>query len=150
MEGLPSHLDLCVADPSASIRFYDTLLSSLGFSRTQSSAPGWREPDPSRAAWGISYPDGQAFGIDLRPASSSSTRRYGTYEPGPHQLALQPDSDDTVDRVQRAMRQDGWYAVDEPSNYGGQPGYGQHYYAVFFLDPDGFKVEIVHALGFGG
>lgn len=150
MQGFPSHLDLCVADPVVSIAFYDALLSSLGYSRVRSSDQAWQEPNPSRAAWGISYPDGQSFGIDLRPASSNTSRLYELYEPGPHHLAFQADSDEAVDRVHRAMQHDGWSAADEPFDYGGQPAYGDHYYAVFFIDPDGFKVEVVHAVGFGG
>jgi catechol 2,3-dioxygenase-like lactoylglutathione lyase family enzyme len=149
MQGAPSHLDLCVVDPRASIPFYDTLLSSLGYTRARSSEPDWQKPNPTRAAWGIRYPDGTTFGIDLRPASSNTTGRYGTYDPGPHHLALQADSDAAVDRVHRAMQRDGWSAADPPFNYGGQPGYGEHYYAVFFIDPDGFKLEVVYAMGFG-
>jgi hypothetical protein len=37
--------------------------------------------------------------------------------------------------------------LDAPSQYGGQQGYGEYYYAAFFADPDKFKVEVVHARG---
>jgi hypothetical protein len=33
--------------------------------------------------------------------------------------------------------------LDAPAEYGGQPGYGDHYYALFVEDPDGVKLEIV-------
>ena len=34
--------------------------------------------------------------------------------------------------------------LDPPADYGGQPGYSPGYYAVFFADPDGIKLEFVH------
>ncbi|MEM9622545.1 MAG: hypothetical protein AAF993_12900 [Pseudomonadota bacterium] len=46
------------------------------------------------------------------------------------------------------MRQIGANIADVPTNYGDQAGYGDHHYAVFFLDPDGFNVELVHSIGF--
>jgi catechol 2,3-dioxygenase-like lactoylglutathione lyase family enzyme len=148
MPAFPSHLDLCVADPSRSIRFYAALLETLGYRRWQESDPDWQEPDPTRAAWALTYLDGSVFGIDLRPATSRLAERYDAYAPGPHHLALQAESDEQVDEVHGAMVAIGAEVADAPTEYGGQMGYGHHYYAVFFLDPDGFKVEVVHARGF--
>ena len=33
--------------------------------------------------------------------------------------------------------------LDPPTDYSGQPGYGDGYFAVFFADPDGLKLEVV-------
>jgi hypothetical protein len=34
--------------------------------------------------------------------------------------------------------------LDPPADYSGQQGYGAGYYAVFFADPDGVKLEVVY------
>lgn len=149
-KGYVSHLDLSVGDPTASIVFYDALLTALGYSRFRSSEAQWQEPAPSRAAWSIRYPDGTSFGIDLRPATTSPNRRYDRTEPGPHHLAFHVDSDEEVDALHDLMAAVNATVLDPPFNYGGSPGYGTHYVAVFFADPDGFKIEVVHAEGFDG
>jgi len=33
--------------------------------------------------------------------------------------------------------------LDDPTDYSGRAGYAQGYYAVFFADPDGQKIEVV-------
>ncbi len=146
--GLPSHLDLSVSDISASITFYNILLVELGFQRFRADDKAWQEPDPSRAAWTIKYRDGRAFGIDLRLAVKDVGKSYDRLSPGPHHLAFNVDSDDEVEKIHQAMTNVGTKVLDLPHNYGGQAGYGGHYCAVFFADPDGFKVEVVHAIGF--
>jgi glyoxylase I family protein len=144
-----SHLDFSVGDPALSIPFYDALLTALGYRRFRLDEDAWQEPAPSRAAWGIRFADGSHFGIDLRPARGELRhRRYDRQEPGPHHLAFQVDDDASVDAVHQVMRTAGAEVLDPPRNYGGQAGYGRHYYAVFFDDPDGFKIEVVHAPAF--
>ena len=146
-KGFLSHIDFSVGDPEKSIPFYDMLLTSLGYKRYRALGAEWQEPKPIRAAWGLQYDDGASFGIDLRPATSNSTRIYDRYEPGPHHIAFNVDSDDEVDEVYRSMVQIGAEVLDAPTQYGGQQGYGEYYYAVFFADPDKFKVEVAHARG---
>jgi glyoxylase I family protein len=34
--------------------------------------------------------------------------------------------------------------LDAPADYSGQSGYNQGYYAAFYSDPDGVKLEVVH------
>jgi catechol 2,3-dioxygenase-like lactoylglutathione lyase family enzyme len=127
------------------------LLTGLGYQRWRNTEPEWQEPSPTRAAWSIRYPDGSSFGIDLRPAREASRRRrYDRYRPGPHHLAFQVESDAAVDTIHGIMQETGAEILDPPSDYGGRAGYGAQYYAVFFADPDGFKIEVVHAPGFAG
>ncbi len=145
--GSLSHIDFSVGDPSASIRFYDALLVALGYSRWRGGDQAWQEPNPTRAAWGIRLDDGSTFGIDLRPARHRPDRPYDRYEPGPHHIAFSADSDAQVNEVYAAMLRVSAAVLDPPADYGGQRGYGDHYYAVFFADPDGFKVEVVHSRG---
>jgi hypothetical protein len=34
--------------------------------------------------------------------------------------------------------------LDPPADYGGQTGYEEGYFAAFYADPDGVKLEVVH------
>lgn len=142
--GFLAHVDFSVGDPTTAIPFYDELLTTLGYSRWRPDDSAWQEPNPTRAAWGIVYPDGRSFGIDLRPATAHPDRPYDRYEPGPHHMAFHADSDEVVDAVYQAMIDAGARILDPPCNYGGQEGYGDYYYAVFVADPDGFKIEVVN------
>lgn len=139
-----SHLDLSVGDPDRSIPFYAALLEGIGFVRFASQEPGWTGDAPRRAAWFIRCADGSFFGIDLRPAEAAKReRRYDRSAPGPHHVAFHAESRDVVDRVHEQVVAVGGTVLDAPAEYTG-PGYGGGYYAVFFADPDGVKLEVVH------
>src|SRR5262245_38129254 len=106
--------------------------------------PEWQGPNPERASWGLKYPNGARFGIEVRPARRESRdQKYDRYEPGPHHLAFHADSRETVERVHRAMLAVGATVLDPPVDYGGQPGYAEGYFAAFYADPDGVKLEVV-------
>ena len=49
-----------------------------------------------------------------------------------------------VDAVHNAMTRIDAVVLDPPMDYSGQSGYSDGYYAVFFADPDGVKLEVVH------
>jgi len=38
----------------------------------------------------------------------------------------------------------GGEVLDPPMNYAGHTGYGEYYYAAFFADPDGVKLEVCY------
>jgi hypothetical protein len=46
-----------------------------------------------------------------------------------------------VDRFHEFLVREGIPVLDAPAEY---PEYGAGYYAVFFADPDGMKLELVH------
>jgi glyoxylase I family protein len=138
-----SHIDISVGYPERSIPFYDALLVALGYRRWSLSSPEWQGPNPTRASWELRYADGTIFGIEVRPARRESRdRKYDRYEPGPHHLAFHAASRAVVDRVHAAMVAVGADVLDAPAEYGGQPGYGGAYYAAFYADPDGVKLEV--------
>ncbi len=144
VSGPLSHLDLSVGDPERSIPFYSALLEGIGFIRFASLEPGWSGDSPTRAAWFIRYRDGSFFGIDLRPAEDTKRdQKYDRFAPGPHHVAFHADSRDVVDRVWEQVAAVGGTVLDAPAEYTG-PAYGGGYYAVFFADPDGVKLEVVH------
>jgi catechol 2,3-dioxygenase-like lactoylglutathione lyase family enzyme len=143
-----SHIDISVGYPEQAIPFYDALLTALGYHRWQIASPEWSGEHPTRATWGLKQPDGSRFDIEVRPARPESRdRRYDRYEPGPHHLAFHAESEEVVDRVYEAVRAAGGEVLDPPTEYGGQPGYGDQYYAAFFADPDGVKLEVCFVAG---
>jgi len=143
--GALSHIDISVGYPEKSIPFYHALLTSLGYRRWEISSPQWSGDHPRRATWGIKNANGSRFDIEVRPCRDESRdRRYDRYEPGPHHLAFHAADEATVDRVHQAVAAAGGEVLDPPVEYGGQPGYGRQYYAVFFADPDGVKLEVCY------
>lgn len=140
-----SHIDLSVGDPDVSIPFYAAFFESLGFRRFESDLPGFGGDAPRRAAWWIRQADGSLFGVEVRPASEQSrSQRHDRYAPGLHHLAFHAASREAVDRLHARVRDAGGEVLDPPADYSGRPGYGEGYYAVFFADPDGVKLEVVH------
>lgn len=140
-----AHIDISVGYPEKSILFYSALLEGLGYRRWEIDSPDWRDPNPQRATWSIQYGDTFHFGIEVRPARKHSRdRRYDRYEPGPHHFAFHADSPETVRRVHEAMVAVGADVLDPPHDYSEQPAYCKGYYAAFYADPDGMKLEVAH------
>ena len=65
---------------------------------------------------------------------------YDRYAVGVHHVALSAASREIVDSVASWLREVGGTLESAPREYGYSPGY----YAVFFHDPDGLKLEVVH------
>jgi glyoxylase I family protein len=65
---------------------------------------------------------------------------YERYGVGLHHLALNAPSREAVDRVARWLEETGAEIENLPREY----DYSAGYYAVFFHDPDGLKLEVVH------
>jgi glyoxylase I family protein len=131
--GSVNHLRLTVTDIPRAERFYDPLLEFLGYSLVERSS--------SRLAWA-----GWAAHGNLQWFILSKTSRehhdssHDRYAPGFHHLAFNADSRDDIDRFHRLLLERGVRVLDPPAEYDYEPGY----YAVFFSDPDNFKLELVH------
>ena len=83
-----------------------------------------------------------AEAIGIRAATSGG--RHDRYAPGLHHLAWRVESRDAVDAAHALLVEHRIPVLDSPAHY---PEYSGDYYAVFFADPDGLKLEIVHAPG---
>jgi len=143
--GAVSHIDISVGFSARSIAFYDAFLPALGFRRWQADLPGFTGEAPERAAWGLKLAGGAWFGIEVRPARDDAReRRYDRYAPGPHHIAFHAESPAKVDEVHAVMVAAGAEVLDPPTDYSGQAGYGEGYYAAFYADPDGLKLEVVY------
>jgi catechol 2,3-dioxygenase-like lactoylglutathione lyase family enzyme len=135
-----SHLDISVGHPARSIAFYDALLTAFGFRRTEGFTS-------TRAGWLLETIGGVTFGSEIRPSRPEDRNlRYDRYKLGPHHIAFHAETIEKVDQVHVAMLAAGAEVLDAPADYSGQPGYGQGYYAAFYADPDGVKLEVVYEL----
>jgi glyoxylase I family protein len=128
------HVDLVVSSIERSLPFYTALLGPLGF-HTVSEVEGER----GETIW---YIGGPGTAVGLREAQSGSGS-YDRYSIGLHHLAFEAASRGDVDERAEWLRAQGVELESEPQEYTYIPGY----YAVFFFDPDGLKLEIVHVPG---
>ena len=118
-----THIDISVGYPEKSIPFYAAFFEALGYRRWHLPMHEWQEPGATRATWGIRYPSGARFDVEVRPARHESRdRRYDRYEPGPHHLAFHADSPVTVDRVHEALLAIGARVLDPPTDYSAPRG----------------------------
>jgi glyoxylase I family protein len=132
IRGSLSHFDLTVTDLVSSVDFYDRVLGRLGYRRLDDAGAG-------APCWGISDAAGGFFTIALKPARPGRTARHDRRAPGLHHLAFHADSREDVDAFHGFLLEIGATILDPPAEYGYTPGY----YAVFFTDPDGIKLEVV-------
>ena len=82
------------------------------------------------------------FSIALQPASGpGKARAHDRKSPEFHHLAFEASSREDVDALHAVLLEIGATLLDAPAEY---PDYAPEYYAVFFADPDGLKLELVH------
>jgi len=127
------HVDLVVSSIERSLPFYRDLLAPLGYHRI-SEVEGERGET-------ICYLGGPDVSIGLRDAQSKGG--HDRYRVGLHHLAFEAWSRAAVDERAEWLRAQGAEIESGPEEYAYSPGY----YAVFFFDPDGIKLEIVHVPG---
>ncbi|KAG0234417.1 hypothetical protein BGW42_006627 [Actinomortierella wolfii] len=90
-------------------------------------------------------------GLEIILAPSKGKDVHNRFNPGYHHMAFNVDSRDLVDKVhQRVVKlideelgkaKEHARILDPPMEY---PHYGEGYYAFFFTDMDGLKLEIVY------
>jgi glyoxylase I family protein len=129
------HVDLVVSSILRSLPFYRELLEPLGWHRV-----GEVEGERGETIWYISGP-GSSLG--LRQAQTPSEEPFDRYRVGVHHIAFEAASRHAVDERADWLRGRGVSIESGPEEYSYIPGY----YAVFFYDPDGIKLEIVHVPG---
>jgi glyoxylase I family protein len=128
------HLDLVVSDLERSLEFYNGLLEPLGFTRNS-------EIEGERGERVVYIGGTGGASVSLRERQSEAHAvPYDRYAVGIHHLAFVAASREAVDERAAWLRERGAEIESEPAEYEYTPGY----YAVFFYDPDGIKLEIVH------
>jgi glyoxylase I family protein len=92
----------------------------------------------------VTYLKSEAGGeLGLRERQSREAAPPDRYAVGLHHLAFRAVSREAVDERARWVAAQGFELESGPRAYDYEPGY----YAVFFYDPDGLKLEVVHRLG---
>ena len=123
------HIYITVSDLGRSEPFYDhVLLKTLGFRKNSFVLGG----DPH-----VQYFN-RHFGYVLRPSRHS--KGYDSYAPGLHHFCLRVESIADVVAVANQLRALGVEA-SEAKLY---PEYAPDYWATFFTDPDGIRLEVTN------
>jgi glyoxylase I family protein len=130
--GLLQHVDLVVASLERSLPFYRGLMERLG-GLAESEVEGERGET-------IHYLSTPGSSLGLREATTPSEGPYDRYRVGLHHIAFEAPSRGAVDERSEWLRAHEVEIESGPEPYGYLPGY----YAVFFYDPDGLKLELVH------
>lgn len=118
------HIDLRVKNRAIAQKFYEQLLPALGFTS-----------DESGNVWGafqVPEPDGKArefFGFTEDP----------NHRPNESRIAFWADTRADVDRLAEVAKRAGALNIEGPQIW---TEYTPGYYAVFFDDPDGNKLEV--------
>jgi len=122
-----SHVDVRVRDRAKATEFYDALLNVLGATRDDGNTfTTWQiPPSDARDDWEAT----EWFGITEDPAMT----------PGGTRIAFDAPSRGTVDAIATYLPAIGAHNIETTDGE-----YGPKYYAVFFDDPDGNKLEVCH------
>ena len=131
--GMVNHIDLTVTDPARSKPFYERMLDHMGYVCVKSNERG--------AEFDLKTPAGFCSVGIARASGENARRPHDRYSPGLHHLAWTAQDRADVDRMYALLKEMGATILDAPADY---PQYGPGYYAVFFADPDGLKLEYVH------
>lgn len=116
------HIDLRVRNRKAAQEFYAQILPAIGFT-----------VDKSAKQWGAFEAEG-GKGVDFFGFTEEADHR-----PNGNRIAFWAESRAAVDRVAEAVRQAGGKNLEGPELC---REYSPGYYAVFFEDPDGNKLEV--------
>ena len=125
------HLAIRVSDFDASRRFYDRLLHFLGFVE---------EWDLGRT---VGWNNGVTMLWIVEADAEGQAHPFRLGNIGYHHYAFELGAREEVDELYAFLQQESVTVVDPPAAY---PSYGEGYYAVFFLDPDGMKLECMYFL----
>ena len=124
------HIYIAVSDLATSEAFYDrVLLEALSFRKNTFANDGDHH---------VQYYN-RHFGFVLRPARSAS-RVHDPLAPGLHHFCFRVEDSAEVDTIAQRLAEAG-VNCSTPQLY---PEYAPDYYAIFFADPDGIRLEVTN------
>ena len=118
------HIDLRVKNRKTAQRFYAQVLPAIGF-----------RVDKSGDKWGLFEAEGNVA-VDFFGFTEDAS-----HQPNENRIAFWAPSRDAVDEVAEVVRKAGARNIEGPELC---VDYSPGYYAVFFEDPDGNKLEVCH------
>ena len=130
------HVFVTVNDFARARHFYASLLPRLGYGAS------WEYPDADRPSVGWLGAGGSFWIKQCDPRHVHD--RFSKDRVGLCEVAFRAESREQVDTLAREVPEWGGRLLDAPREY---PEYVPGYYAVFFADPDGIKLEAVYLPG---
>jgi catechol 2,3-dioxygenase-like lactoylglutathione lyase family enzyme len=127
------HIIINVNDYAAAKYFYSWLMPQIGYPRVTTV----EDPPPEYSAGFFG-----ARGSFWIRRSDPEFRRdsFHRHRVGLCEIAFAAESRQHIDDLAKQISPHGGHVTDLPREYSYVPGY----YAVFFTDPDGMKLELVH------
>jgi catechol 2,3-dioxygenase-like lactoylglutathione lyase family enzyme len=122
------HLKICSSDFEKSRKFYLSLFEKIGYKLIADKE--------NSTAWASEG----GFGFWLAPADKPGYK-YEFGAPGFHHFCFKAESKKQVDELHKFLVAQKVNIFDAPKAY---PEYTAEYYAVFFADPDGLKLEFAY------
>jgi glyoxylase I family protein len=129
------HVDLVCRDLDRSLAFYTHVFGPQGLTE-----PFLVEGERSEQIHYLRFPTPGSGSLGLRQALEE--QQFRLYAPGLHHLAFAVESRDDVDGVYARVVGVGGDVLHPPRLW---PKYHPAYYATFFHDPDGFRLEVASA-----
>jgi glyoxylase I family protein len=127
------HLMFYVKDLSVSRPFYDAVLGHIAYSLAHGSE--------TYAMW-MPQDGGVGLGLSQSPADLAELPPHRG-APGLHHLAFNATDRDQIDSLYRDVLLPLKTQILDPPV--ACPEYSSTYYAVYFTDPDGLKLEVAHS-----
>ncbi len=123
------HLAFTADDLKVTRAFYDAVFGPLGYHRhlTFDHLCTWQGPGPELLVY--------------QAKEALQGQRSELYAPGLHHVAFAVEKRSVVEAVYSALQAQNANVLDPPAEY---PHYAPGYFAVFFVDPDGNKIEVSH------
>jgi catechol 2,3-dioxygenase-like lactoylglutathione lyase family enzyme len=118
------HIDLRVKNRETAQRFYGQVLPAIGF-----------RVDKSGERWGVFEAKG-GKAVDFFGFTEVSD-----HQPNGNRIAFWAESREALDKIGEVVRKAGGKNIEGPDLC---VEYSPGYYAVFFEDPDGNKLEVCH------
>ncbi|MGB6037296.1 MAG: VOC family protein [Cryomorphaceae bacterium] len=138
MQPIIDHIQITVKNLEKAEAFYDRFLPLIGFDLSKKGKGRVKAHDFDVIEYvhpnlilGINSPRKEFKDVDVH------RRRPGSL----HHLAFRAESTGEIDRLYPLVVEAGATIVDPPKYY---PRHGEKYYALFFKDPGGIKLEIMH------
>jgi catechol 2,3-dioxygenase-like lactoylglutathione lyase family enzyme len=129
------HVDLVCRDVERSLAFYRAVFGPLGLG-DERVVDGERGEDITY----LRFPAAGSGSIGLRQALE--TQEFELYAPGLHHVAFAVETNADVDTAHAGAVAAGAEVLHAARLW---PQYRADYYATFFLDPDGFRLEVATA-----
>lgn len=123
------HLAIRVGELARSKSFYDQILGFMGFERE------WEFGEV------VGWNNGETMFWITQADAEGRRHKHRRGDIGYHHYAFELGARAEVDTLYEYLLEQKVEIADAPADY---PDYGEGYYAVYFLDPDGLKLEAMH------